>query len=67
MDLQHLTNHGLLMLYQSVRLALEEDDKTPEQPLFEVRQNPDWRAWADRIADELDHRTVAYARIDWGR
>jgi hypothetical protein len=65
MDIQHLSTHGLLMLYQAVKLALNEDDGNPEDRPFQVRENSDWRKWSDEIASELDHRSVNFARIDW--
>jgi hypothetical protein len=65
MDLQRLSTYGLLMLYQGVRLALEQDDNTPENPLFQVRDNADWRTWSDALAAELDHRGTAFEHIKW--
>lgn len=65
MDIQHLSTYGLLMLYQAVRLALDEDDHNATDRLFQVRENSDWRAWSDQIAEELDHRGAAYTRILW--
>jgi hypothetical protein len=64
MDIHQLSTHGLLMLYQAVRLALDEDDGTDERP-FQVRENSDWRRWSDEIASELDHRGANFKRIDW--
>ena len=65
MDIQQLSTHGLLMLYQAVKLALDEDDGNPEDRLFQVRENSDWRRWSDEIAGELDHRGANYTRIAW--
>lgn len=65
MDIQHLSTHGLLMLYQAVKLALDEDDGSPEDRLFQVRENRDWREWSDQIASELDQRGTNYSRIVW--
>lgn len=65
MDLQHLSTHGLLMLYQAVKLALDEDDEHPHDRLFQVRENADWREWSDRIANELDYRGASFSRIVW--
>ncbi|ETR79094.1 hypothetical protein X566_12215 [Afipia sp. P52-10] len=65
MDIQQLSTHGLLMLYQAVKLALDEDDGNPDLRPFQVRENSDWRMWSDQIADELDHRGAHYARIEW--
>jgi hypothetical protein len=65
MDIQQLSTHGLLMLYQAVKLALDEDDGNPEDRLFQVRENTDWRRWSDEIASELDHRGANYTRIAW--
>ena len=53
------------MLYQAVKLALDEDDGNPDDRLFQVRENSDWRRWSDEIASELDHRGANYTRIDW--
>jgi hypothetical protein len=65
MDIQQLSTHGLLMLYQAVKLALDEDDGSPEDRPFQVRENSDWRRWSDQIASELDHRGAHYTRIAW--
>ncbi|MDQ8726695.1 hypothetical protein [Bradyrhizobium sp. LHD-71] len=65
MDIQQLSTYGLLMLYQAVRLALDEDDTNPNDRLFQVRENSDWRRWSDEIASELDHRGASYSRIVW--
>jgi hypothetical protein len=65
MDLQHLSTHGLLMLYQAVKLALDEDDGNPQDRHFQVRENADWRDWSDQIASELDHRGTNFSRIVW--
>ena len=65
MDIQHLSTHGLLMLYQAVKLALDEDDSNPADRLFQVRENSDWRRWSDEIASELDHRGANFSRINW--
>lgn len=65
MDIQQLSTYGLLMLYQAVKLALDEDDGNPDDRLFQVRENSDWRRWSDQIANELDHRGANYTRIVW--
>ncbi len=65
MDIQQLSTHGLLMLYQAVKLALDEDDGNPDDRLFQVRENTDWRRWSDEIAHELDHRGTNYTPIAW--
>ena len=65
MDIHHLSTHGLLMLYQAVKLALDEDDGNPEDRPFQVRENSDWRKWSDEIATELDQRGMNYTRIAW--
>ena len=65
MDIQQLSTHGLLMLYQAVKLALDEDDGSGEDRPFQVRENSDWRRWTDEIASELDHRGTNFKRIDW--
>ena len=60
MDIQQLSTHGLLMLYQAVKLALDEDDGNPDDRPFQVRENSDWRRWSDEIASELDQRGTNY-------
>ena len=65
MDIHQLSTYGLLMLYQAVKLALDEDDGNPEDRLFQVRENRDWREWSDQIAGELDQRGANYSRIVW--
>jgi hypothetical protein len=64
-DIQQLSTYGLLMLYQAVKLALDEDDGNPHDRLFQVRENSDWRRWSDEIASELDHRGANFSRIIW--
>jgi O-antigen/teichoic acid export membrane protein len=66
MDLSRLSNRALLMLYQTVRLALREDDRISEGPAyFDIRGNSDWRSWTNEIAAELSRRGVAFERIRW--
>jgi hypothetical protein len=65
MDIHQLSTYGLLMLYQAVKLALDEDDGNPDDRLFQVRENSDWRRWSDEIASELDQRGANYSRISW--
>ena len=65
MDIHQLSTHGLLMFYQAVKLALDEDDEHPEDRPFQVRENSDWRKWSDQIASELDHRGANFNRISW--
>ena len=65
MNLSTLTTASLLMLYQSVKIALEQDDHMPERRQFEIRENPEWRHWSDQIADVLTSRSVEFARIEW--
>jgi hypothetical protein len=65
MDIHQLSTYGLLMLYQAVKLALDEDDGNPNDRLFQVRENSDWRRWSDEIASELDQRGANYSRIAW--
>jgi hypothetical protein len=44
---------------------LQEDDKTPDAPPFEVRGNPDWRSWSDQIGAELSRRGTDFKPIEW--
>jgi hypothetical protein len=65
MNISTLTTAGLVMLYQSIKIALEQDDQMPERRQFEIRENPEWRRWSSEIADELISRGVEFARIEW--
>ncbi len=65
MDLQLISDHGLLMLYHSVRLALREDDRMSEAPRFDIRGNSEWKAWSDEIAAELRDRGIRFEPIRW--
>jgi hypothetical protein len=65
MNISTLTTAGLVMLYQSIKIALEQDDQMPERRQFEIRENPEWRQWSSEIADELISRGVEFARIEW--
>jgi len=60
-----LTTPSLIMLYQSVRIALEQDDRMPDHRQFEIRENPEWRSWSDQIAGELTSRGVSFDAISW--
>jgi len=42
-NISTLTTAGLVMLYQSIKIALEQDDQMPERRQFEIRENPEWR------------------------
>ncbi len=53
------------MLYQSIRIALEQDDQMPERRQFEIRENPEWRRWSEQIAGELTSRGVEFDTISW--
>ena len=65
LNIATITTPGLIMLYQSVRIALEQDDQMPERRQFEIRENPEWRRWSDEIAGELGLRGVAFDSIAW--
>jgi hypothetical protein len=67
MKVKNLSTNGLLMLYNPIRAALEQDDNTPKgQPkLYGVRDTADWREWADELETELDARKVSYNKIKW--
>jgi hypothetical protein len=60
-----ITTPGLIMLYQSIRIALEQDDKMPERRQFEIRENPEWRQWSEQLASELSSRGVEFDSISW--
>jgi PST family polysaccharide transporter len=65
MELQQLSTYGLLMLYHSMKLGLRYDDRFYEGPRFEIRENPDWKAWSEEIAAELEDRGAQFERIPW--
>lgn len=65
LNIATITTPGLIMLYQSIRIALEQDDQMPERRQFEIRENPEWRRWSDEIAGELSLRGVAFDSIAW--
>ncbi len=60
-----ITTPGLIMLYQSIRIALEQDDQMPERRQFEIRENPEWRRWSEQLASELSSRGVHFDSISW--
>jgi hypothetical protein len=64
-NISTLTTAGLVMLYQSIKIALEQDDQMPERRQFEIRENPEWRRWSSEIAAELNLRGVAFSPIEW--
>ena len=66
-DVDKLSTNALLMLYNPIRAALEQDDATPKgQPkLYGVREHPDWRLWAKELEAELDKRGVMYTKVTW--
>jgi hypothetical protein len=65
LNIATITTPGLIMLYQSIRIALEQDDQMPERRQFEIRENPEWRRWSNEIAGELSLRGVAFDSIAW--
>jgi hypothetical protein len=65
LNIATITTPGLIMLYQSIRIALEQDDQMPERRQFEIRENPEWRRWSDEIAGELRLRGVEFDSIVW--
>jgi hypothetical protein len=60
-----ITTPSLIMLYQSIRIALEQDDQMPERRQFEIRENPEWRRWSEHLAGELSSRGVQVDSISW--
>ena len=65
MDIHQLSTYGLLMLYQAVKLALDEDDGNPEDRLFQVRENSDWRDGRTRSRANSITAARTIARIAW--
>jgi hypothetical protein len=64
--LQGFTTDALLMQYDSIEKALDEDDQAKGgKKMYEVREYGGWRGWADDIEAELDRRQANYHKIKW--
>ncbi|MEI8187038.1 MAG: hypothetical protein WCG19_10110 [Chlorobiaceae bacterium] len=67
MDVPNLTNNSLLMFHADIKQALLIDDTLPDDTakVYAIRENPDFRIFADTLEKELDRRQVAYPKIVW--
>jgi hypothetical protein len=68
MNYQAFTNDSLTMMYEGIRGALESDDELVglgEQPLFCVRETPDWKQHAADLEAEMLNRGMTFDPIDW--
>lgn len=65
MKVTNLNDSALIFLYDVVETALADDDQKRHSKSYGVRQNPDWRTWADELAAEMDRRKINYTRIKW--
>jgi hypothetical protein len=68
MNYQKFTNDSLLMMYESVRGALDSDDAqrvAMERPRFGVRETPEWKEHAGNLEVEMLRRGISFALIDW--
>lgn len=67
MNIPELTDNTLTTFHAMIREALNIDDETPPgQPRrFEVRENNDFRRFADEFEREMDRREIEFDPIDW--
>ena len=66
MNIDQYSTSGLRSLRHGVRAALAEDDALPNgKKEFGVRENQDWRDWADAIEVELAKRGKPALALDW--
>jgi uncharacterized membrane protein len=63
------TLHGLLLMYDTIASALDQDDHTGagKEKKYGVLDTPDWKEWARALEAELDSRNVTYDKISWTR
>ncbi len=67
MQVPNFTNNSLLMFHSDIKQALFIDDNLPDEKtkIYEVRNNPDFRMFADKLETELDKRQIVYPKINW--
>ena len=68
MNYSAFTNDSLTMMYEAVRGALAADDalrRDLREPLFRVRETPDWRKHAADLEAEMVNRKMVFEIIDW--
>lgn len=66
-DMSGFSVNGLLLMYERIQFALNEDDKTPpNQPKpYEVRTYPAWKTHAAALEKALDDKGIHYKKIAW--
>ena len=62
---QGFTTEALLVHYDMIEKALDEDDTPGGKKLYQAREYGGWRGWADDIEAELDRRKAQYHKIKW--
>jgi hypothetical protein len=68
MNYQAFTNESLTMMYEGVRGALVADDGLEQdhrEPVFRVRETPDWKKHAADLEAEMLRRGMIFEVIDW--
>ena len=66
MNLDNLSGEGLLLLHKAVKQALQSDDEANDsRKPYGVRENSDWRTWADNIEVILRKRNSQFNAINW--
>jgi hypothetical protein len=68
MNYKAFTNESLTMMYEGVRGALVADkamEADNRDPLFRVRETPDWKEHAADLEAEMLRRGMHFNPIDW--
>ena len=68
MNYRAFANDSLIMMYESVRAALESDDGCRAQggeSRFRVRETPEWKMHAADLEKEMLRRGMWFTVIDW--
>ena len=68
MNYPAFTNGSLTMMYEGVRGALAADDaleRDHREPVFRVRETPDWKKHAADLEAEMLKRGMMFQAIDW--
>lgn len=68
MNYPAFTNESLTMMYEGIRGALAADDaleKDFREPVFRIRDTPDWKKHATALEAEMLRRGMSFPVIDW--
>lgn len=66
MNVSELRTELILLMYDAIKKALQEDDALPDnQKKYFVRDFKDWKDTVDLFEAELNKRNVDYERIIW--